>query len=279
MSIGTRGESGVLSLRRVGADEAPELRAFLADRWPHTVRFLGQIDEEGGRFGLWWTDRWPRPRAVLCRGRVSFCLYAADEESAERIFDGIDWRGEVRLSGLEHRFLPLVRRRAKEISENPCGMYRVEREGFRPVPAPEGAARRVEPLRPEDAPLITRHWPYGDDESYPLSRIRSAPSACIRVGGRPAAWALIHYGGDIGMVHTLEEHRRKGFARQVVSALTEERFRAGRTPFCFIVDGNRASQRLFEGLGFFRQADLSWVLCAPREDQSETAPGGPRCDR
>ena len=148
---------------------------------------------------------------------------------------------------------------------------------FRPFRAADPDTRLVEPLRREDAALVTRHWSYGDGEEYPLSRIEGAPTACVRVEGVPAAWALVHYDGSIGMVHTLEAHRRKGYARVVVSALVEKRFRAGRAPYCFIVEGNHASERLFEDLGFFRQADLSWVHSSPGE-QPKSDGGEPRCD-
>ncbi|MFQ5914326.1 MAG: GNAT family N-acetyltransferase [Nitrospinota bacterium] len=264
-------------------EEAQELLAFLRGHWPATVKFIGQLEEEGQNLGLWWTDRWPHPRAVLCRARSSlssgaFSLFAVDEGLAERILDGIDWSREVRFSGLDTRFLSLVRRRAGTVSDNPCGMFRLEKTGFRPFQAPDAGTHPVEPLRREDAALITRYWAYGEDESYPLSRIEGSPTTCIRIGGQPVAWALVHYDGSIGMVYTLEEHRRKGYARAVVSALVEERFRSGRAPFCFIVDGNQASVRLFQGLGFFRQADLSWVFCAPEEEKSEAAPSGPTCE-
>ncbi|MFQ5692500.1 MAG: hypothetical protein ACE5IM_05580, partial [Nitrospinota bacterium] len=186
------GEMGVFGLRRVEPGEAGALRGFLERHWPATVKFLGQLDEEGGDFGWWWADRWPRPGAVLCRGRrssarASFSLFAADDGPAERILDGIDWSGEVGLSALAPRFLPLVRRRAGTVSAHPCGMFRVEREGFRPFRPPDGRAWRVEPLRKEDAPLVARHWAYGEEEGYPLSRILAGPTTCVRVEGRPVS--------------------------------------------------------------------------------------------
>jgi len=269
-------EPGVMGLHRVTPGEGRAMHACLREHWPASVKFIGQIEEEGGDFGQWWTERWPRPRAALYRGRRAFSMFAADEEAAERILDGVDWSREVRFSGLDHRFLPLLKARTNDVSEHPCGMYRLERATFRPFRAADPDTRLVEPLRREDAALVTRHWSYGDGEEYPLSRIEGAPTACVRVEGVPAAWALVHYDGSIGMVHTLEAHRRKGYARAVVSALVEKRFRAERAPYCFIVEGNHVSERLFEDLGFFRQADLSWVHCAPGEQSSDT--GEPRCD-
>jgi GNAT superfamily N-acetyltransferase len=269
-------ETTVSGLHRVAPVQGPELRAFLAEHWPTTVKFLAQVDEEGADLGLWWADRWPQPGAVLSAGRRSFCFFAVNDESAARVLDGMDWGGEVRFSAMDGRFLPLIESRATVMSENPCGMFRLEPENFRPFRI-EGV--EIESLHPEDAKLISVYWPYGQDESYPLSRIQASPSMCIRLDGTPVAWALVHYDGSIGMVHTVDEHRRKGYARAVVSALVEERLRAGRASFCFIVEGNTASERLFEGLGFFRQADLSWILCAPKGYGEAPVEEGPRCDQ
>ncbi len=262
-------ESGVSGLHRIGQEEAPALIAYLREHGPETIKFVAQLEEEGERIGFWWTDRWPRPKAVLCRGRRSYSLCAEDEKSAAYVLDSIDWSGGVWFSALEYRFLPLVRERGKDVQDNPCFLYRLERARFRPYELPDTGDHPIEPLRREDADLVTLHWTYGDTEDYPLSRILQAPTACIRIGGEPVAWALIHHDGSIGMVYTLQEHRRKGYAKAVVSVLAEKRLLAGRTPYCFIVEGNETSERLFEELGFALQSKLGWVHCAPEKERRE----------
>lgn len=271
-------ESGVSGLHRIGREDAPALIAYLRERGPETIKFVAQLEEEGERIGFWWTDRWPRPKAVLCRGRRSYSLCAKDEESAAYLLDSIDWSGDLWFSALEYRFLPLVRERGKNVQDNPCLLYRLERARFRPFQLPGTDDRPVEPLCREDAGLVMTHWIYGDTEDYPLSRILQAPTTCIRVGGEPVAWALIHYDGSIGMVYTLQEHRRKGYAKAVVSVLAEKRLLAGRTPYCFIVEGNEASEGLFEELGFTLQSTLGWVHCAPEKEQRGPESTDPRCD-
>ena len=83
-------ETGVTGLHRVTPGEGQAMHACLREHWPASVKFIGQLEEEGGDFGQWWTERWPRPQGVLCRGRRAFSLFAADEEAAERILEGID---------------------------------------------------------------------------------------------------------------------------------------------------------------------------------------------
>ena len=65
--------------------EGRAMHACLREHWPASVKFIGQLEEQGGDFGQWWTERWPRPRAVLCKGRRAFSMFAADEEAAERL--------------------------------------------------------------------------------------------------------------------------------------------------------------------------------------------------
>ena len=60
------------------------------------------------------------------------------------------------------------------------------------------------------------------------------------------------------MLHTMEHFRGQGLARVVVSALVEAQFARGREAYCYIVEGNEASERVFESVGFRRVMDVYW---------------------
>lgn len=238
--------------------------AYLRRVGPRAIKFVGQLKEEGGQIGHWWTDRWPSPKAVLCRGRGSYSFYAENKQVATYVLDRIDWSVEVWFSALEYQFLPLIQERAKDVQDSPCYLYRLQRKRFCPHQFFETEDCRIESLCPGDASQVTTHWTYGDTEDYPLARIHQAPTACIRAGGEPVSWALTHHDGSIGIVFTLQEHRRKGYAKAAISMLVKKQLLAGRTPYCFIVEGNEASKRLFEELGFVEQSRLCWVHCLPK---------------
>jgi predicted GNAT family acetyltransferase len=54
----------------------------------------------------------------------------------------------------------------------------------------------------------------------------------------------------MGMLHTLQEFRRRGYAAVVVRALASKIIQDGAQPFCHIVEGNSSSLALFRSLGF-----------------------------
>lgn len=246
-------------MKPVQPSQVGSLRELLARESTLNLKLLGTLDEEGGSCEAWWFDRWPNPRGTLCRRRTFYSLYAVNDEGARTLLEEIDWSNEVGFSGLPARFMPLVREMSVPQSENPCWMYFTTKEDFRPWREEE-----VSPLRPEDAPRVAANWRYGQDEPYVLSRILSGPTQGVRIDGQLVSWALTHGDGSIGMVHTLPPYRGRHLARRAVSALTKGRLREGKTPWCFIVQGNLASVRVFEALGFRRAGDYYWVGAARR---------------
>ena len=115
-------EANVVGLHRVTPWEGRTLHTCLREHWPTSVKLISQLEEEAGDFGQWWTERWPYPRAVLCKARRSFSMFSADEDAAEQLLEGIDWSREVRFSGLDQKFIPLLKARTDEVSEYPCGL-------------------------------------------------------------------------------------------------------------------------------------------------------------
>ena len=141
------------------------------------------------------------------------------------------------------------------VRQSPCGLYTLRPEDFRPF----RECPPVEPLREEDAATLAALSDYGHETPYCLDRIRSAPSAGIRIGGELASFMIVHASGDIGMLRTLEKFRNRRLARGVVTAMAEGQAARGREVFCYIVDGNTPSQRVFLSLGFRRAADVVWA--------------------
>ena len=73
----------------------------------------------------------------------------------------------------------------------------------------------------------------------------------------PVSWTLLSNYGHIMHVYTLEEHRRKGYAKIAVLSLIEQILESGLTPAAEIAAENVASIKLFTGLGFVE----SYVYC------------------
>jgi len=77
------------------------------------------------------------------------------------------------------------------------------------------------------------------------------------------AWALTHVVTDrvgiIGMVHVVEDHRRKGLAKSVTAAVSRALVESGKIPTLHAYAYNRASLALFPTLGFQKLKRQVWA--------------------
>ncbi len=66
---------------------------------------------------------------------------------------------------------------------------------------------------------------------------------------------------EIGNIATRTTHRRRGYARQAVSALVRAHSAEGERVFLMVFQSNRAAIQLYEGLGFVRQRPMFLLRC------------------
>lgn len=77
------------------------------------------------------------------------------------------------------------------------------------------------------------------------------PSHCVLdAEGKPVSWILTYTSCAMGMLYTLPEHRGKGYAKVLVSAMAKRLHAQGLPVYCFIEEENKVSYRLFKSLGF-----------------------------
>ena len=235
---------------------------FLRAQGPLRVRFAEAIAEGGEAVSLWvddlaapqmavnagrgWLTPLGRPEAVLAKLAEMERLSAQMERS----------EGYLKLSSTPLEIQEAVARERKLIRGSPVGMFILEEKDFRPV----FSTHRIESLETEDAKTLAENSPYDQGEEYALARIQNAPTAAIRVGGELASYMVVHANGSLGMLRTMERFRGQGLARVVVSALVEAQFARGREAYCYIVEGNEASERVFESVGFRRVMDVYWSV-------------------
>lgn len=102
--------------------------------------------------------------------------------------------------------------------------------------------------------LVNQTWKFSTGEEA-VRMIRNMlvnfPSCCVLdADAKPIAWILTYAYGAMGMLYTLPEHRGKGYAKLLVSAMAKRLHAEGLPIYCFIEEENRVSYRLFKGLGF-----------------------------
>ncbi|MBW8057403.1 MAG: GNAT family N-acetyltransferase [candidate division NC10 bacterium] len=241
---------------RVALQHWDKITSLLEERRLENLHLLGALTEGRSDLEGIWVDDPDEPQGILLQLRGWYRLYARTEEGALGLLETLHWSGGVNFGGLHRTFVRVLSRTYKVLSEGPCLLYA--------LPGPVRCDRRhpVRPLRDRDAPLVTRHWRYGDDEEHIRHRIARGPGFGVEVGGNLVSWALTHADGSMGVLHTLEAHRGKGYARSVVAVLASAIQEQGRIPFGFIEDSNVHSERVVEALGFQRIGEYAWLTAS-----------------
>lgn len=123
--------------------------------------------------------------------------------------------------------------------------------------APQGA---IAPLSADEADYIYEHSLYRNvtRPDYIRSRILKGPSAAVRDSGRLVAWLMTQDDGSIGLLHVLDDYRRKGHAYELTVYLIGEIRVQGRIPFVHVEETNTKSMGLALKVGFRRDRRLCW---------------------
>src|SRR2546430_8974419 len=156
-------------------------------------------------------------RARRAEGANFIALAARDSDAAGGLAEAVP-RGFTIIHLTDEFRLAVLEPRAQEFHPLPAWLFELLPQDL--VDHPD---ERVRPLDSDSAGRVAKLWqPDWPAEGYVRRRIERGPTAAIYEGDEPVAWALTHTitdpAGIIGMVHVLEEHRRKGLARSVVSA-------------------------------------------------------------
>jgi ribosomal protein S18 acetylase RimI-like enzyme len=235
------------------------VRPFLAKNLPASNSASNLVDNTFNSSLRWArADDLSDPHAVLCRTH-RFTLFADSGRAAARVLAEVPRNLRLVFSATPTRFCRLIRTHwrgpdaGRRLWYNHCYLYVLT-----PGRLVIDRTHRVSRLRPEDADLIARAWPFGRSADRILRRIRSGPGYCIRRRGAPVAWGLTHDDGSMGFLHVVERYRHQGMARALTTALAERLLRFGVQPFMHIVTNNRASLRLTASMGFSRVGRYSW---------------------
>eukprot|EP01113_Clastostelium_recurvatum_P003597 TRINITY_DN11574_c0_g2_i1.p1 TRINITY_DN11574_c0_g2~~TRINITY_DN11574_c0_g2_i1.p1 ORF type:complete len:350 (+),score=60.25 TRINITY_DN11574_c0_g2_i1:97-1146(+) len=123
----------------------------------------------------------------------------------------------------------------------------------------------VSTLTVEDAPLVNDTWHYRSPFSlaYIQWLIENFPSACVRVDGQLVSWAIMHSDLSIGIMFTLESHRKRGYGSSVAAFLSVQLLERGLTPYCHVATGNKSSAKVFTQLGFTEGEQVVWIIASP----------------
>jgi GNAT superfamily N-acetyltransferase len=221
-------------------------------------------------------DDFDYPNGVLLRAGSFHHLFAADTAVARHLLQELNWHWTTPLAfaGIAEEFLGLIGNFADVEWSQPCDQYHLPHEvNLTPFRSQLAGVDALGRPGPEHVDLILAHWPFGsssnpEDRDYVARRLSRAPASGFFVGDEMVSWALT--GDDLSMVmmHTLEDHRRRGIARLVTADLTLQMCDQHVTPYCYVVSGNDSPLGLLEQMGYVRsEGRYCWLGTKPRGRQ------------
>lgn len=175
--------------------------------------------------------------AIDCNGSVECCISSSDTAFIDEVtkrFGGI-----VKFCGVSEFVTDYLKSQYRFLWETDCYLYVWNGE-----PLPYECKCDLRPVDGQYAQQISdgTHYHAAIDDIKTCLRLH--PSSAAYVNGKPVCWCLLHKEGSLGMLYTLPEYRRQGYALEVMTDITNKVIKQGDIPFAYIVQDNLASQNL-----------------------------------
>ncbi|XP_046551473.1 glycine N-acyltransferase-like protein 3 [Haliotis rubra] len=223
-------------------------------------------------------DTWPEFKALVVRSNrkslqlqflePSVNIFATDTGALRDLLqnnDVIDWSRKQNFECVDTRLMSVVievmKHHQVSISLGSTAVFlRVTEDTLELKPVPEGFT--LKSLKEDQAKMVDAFWnlrrEYSDD--YIQEMIRKLPSCCLyNSEGEMVGFAITYHYGCIGMLHVLEEHRGKGYAKVIMSHLAFKCLQKWQCVSVFIDPKNTRSIKLNEAIGFSLVPDLLFI--------------------
>lgn len=215
-----------------------------------------------------FVDKWPDFRVVVCKPQweqkgdsfKDIGVFANDDDAVlEAIIrkpSVFDWTTYSCVgTNLENRKIFKAVATEKHISSRDLALcYRMTLNDVSSLPSTDSAGMSLGSLNESHIGMINQTWKFGQrDEAVRMiqNMVKNFPSCCLLDADRkPVSWILTYASCAMGMLYTLPEHRGKGYAKVVVSAMAKRFHAEGYPVFCFVEEDNTVSYNLFKGLRF-----------------------------
>ena len=166
------------------------------------------------------------------------CCFKTDNEAF--IFEVLSTlQGKVELCGVDPFVTNCLKRRYDFLWETDCYLYAWNGE-----PLTYKNKQKIQPMSKNFAQKVSDGTHYHAAVEEIQECLALHPSAAIFVDGEPICWCLLHIEKSLGMLYTEPQHRHKGYALEVMTALTNKVIDRGDIPYAYIVKDNVASQNL-----------------------------------
>lgn len=172
------------------------------------------------------------------KGAVKLCLKTDSASFVEDILQLLSGK-QVEFSGVDPFVTELLRARYNFLWETNTYLY-----AWNGKPLSYKCKQQIEAIEPQFAQKVSDGTHYHAPIADIVECLVRHPSAAIYLNGEPVCWCLLHLDKTLGMLYTEPQHRRKGYALEVMTALTNKVIAQGDVPYAYIVVDNVPSQNL-----------------------------------
>ena len=236
-----------------------------------TINVAGRMKNNGGAF-LYLFDE-EKPKGFLQEDDGWYALFSKEKEELQRFLREFSFPERVHFSGVPLDIAEVILKSFPGYEEDwkePCFLYYLPKEKHSDYL--KGAGEPLESISEKDIDRVNHFYTYKGEGSreYLLECIQKRPSSLIRnEKGEPVSWALVREDHSMGVMYTVEEHRKKGLAMEISRDLIRKVIRTGSIPYVHIVETNTASCKLAEELGMIRWGKILWFGMKKMHEDSE----------
>ncbi|XP_041107953.1 glycine N-acyltransferase-like protein 3 [Polyodon spathula] len=270
----------------LGTEELRIAESALKEYFPQSIKVYGclfNLNREKPHNLEVLVDSWPDFKTLICKPQRKsvqdregvfniYSVFSKDKDNLQKLLEEtgvVDWSTFALFGGIEIGHVDMMRELA--VSKNASSKIRSvthvmmlrDVKHLPRLPSESNASHMLSSLDESHAELVNKTWSYGGTQiSYRSVKnyILNFPNFCILDEcGSPVAWILLYQHCALGLLYTLPEHRRKGYARVLVTVMCKHLLSQGYPVYCFIEEDNEASYRLFKSLGFEEDPDYRAV--------------------
>lgn len=203
-----------------------------------------------------FVDEIESPRGVFVKSGYMHFIYSKEDKFIDEVTNTFFKDGFFGFSGTEKSIAEKIKNKFQLHWENPCTLYYMPEENL----DTSLIKTDVESIDPKDAETINKYYEYSHPGSLDVikSDIRDRPSSAVYINGEIASWVLAHEDNSMGIMYTMKEHRRKGYAEDVTIDLASKIIERGKIPYLQIVGRNSMSPGLAKKCGFVECGHVTW---------------------
>lgn len=177
--------------------------------------------------------------AAVSKGLDGGTAICVDTENTKFIDELLsEFCGRIEFCGASTFVTDYLKNKYEFLWETNCDLYVWNGEDLPPI------CEGLPAMDVKYAKQISDGTPYHAAEENIAECLRIHPSSAIYVENRPVCWCLMHIEGSLGMLYTVPQYRRQGYALKVMTDLTRKVIAQGNVPYAYIIYDNVASKSL-----------------------------------